>query len=199
MRSRHQQKLGGDRERAELSRTSELAQLADLDLDDLRQRWRRFFGKPAPANLTRQLLLRILAYHLQVAAHGDLSQATKKLLQQVGRDAGPADAGGQGVVPPPPELRPLLSGTLLVREHEGVLHRVMVLDEGFAWNGNVYPSLSKIARAITGTSWNGPRFFGLRQEVRRAAKPQRKAGCETVPGPGKRSRGHRPVSAETSA
>lgn len=89
-----------------------------------------------------------------------MSHSTKKLLQALGRGAGRADAGGQGAVPPPPELRPLLSGTLLVREHEGVLHRVMVLDEGFSWNGSVYASLSKIARAITGTSWNGPRFLG---------------------------------------
>ena len=57
-------------------------------------------------------------------------------------------------------------GTLLAREHAGVLHRVTVVEGGFAWNGTVYPSLSEIARAITGTNWNGPRFFGLRDRTK---------------------------------
>lgn len=67
---------------------------------------------------------------------------------------------------PHPPLRP---GTVLVREHAGALHRVMVLKEGFAWNGQTYPSLSRVARAITGTSWNGPRFFGLDKSRARGA------------------------------
>ncbi|WP_281411524.1 DUF2924 domain-containing protein [Enterovirga aerilata] len=65
---------------------------------------------------------------------------------------------------PPPEMRGTKPGTLLVREWEGTLHRVMVLEEGYAWNGQSFESLSKAARAITGTNWNGPRFFGLRQK-----------------------------------
>jgi hypothetical protein len=55
---------------------------------------------------------------------------------------------------------------LLTREYEGVLHRVMVVEHGFAWNGKTYASLSKVAHAITGTRWNGPRFFGLRQNAK---------------------------------
>ena len=66
------------------------------------------------------------------------------------------------------ELRP---GTVLAREWNGSMHRVAVLADGFAWNGNIYPSLSKIAVAITGTRWNGPRFFGLRDRLRQGASP----------------------------
>ena len=65
---------------------------------------------------------------------------------------------------PVPDRVGIRPGTLLVREWEGVPHRVMVMAEGFAWNGSTYPSLSKVARAITGTRWNGPRFFGLRDQ-----------------------------------
>jgi hypothetical protein len=64
--------------------------------------------------------------------------------------------------PMTPEGVGLRSGALLVREWKGHVERVMVLDDGFAWNGGVYPSLSQVARAITGTSWNGHRFFGLK-------------------------------------
>ena len=65
-------------------------------------------------------------------------------------------------------------GTLLVREWQGALQRVMALDQGFAWNGATYASLSEVARAITGTNWNGPRFFGLRQSGRQV--PEHAAG-----------------------
>ena len=59
----------------------------------------------------------------------------------------------------------LKTGTILMREWNGRPHRVTVMDEGFAWNGRTYDSLSKIALAITGTKWNGPRFFGLRDRI----------------------------------
>lgn len=138
----------------------QLADLATLDLETLRQRWRRTFRKSAPPGLTRHLLIRILAYRIQVAAYGDLSRETKKILEAIARDG--EASGGKGEVPPPPPLRSLLPGAILSREHDGVLHRVTVLEKGFAWNGSTYPSLSKVAHAITGTNWNGPRFFGLR-------------------------------------
>ena len=64
---------------------------------------------------------------------------------------------------PLPQAGSVRPGTLLVREWEGVLHHVMAIDQGFAWNGTSYRSLSEVARAITGTRWNGPRFFGLRE------------------------------------
>lgn len=193
MRTSKAQVLGGLRV-SERSPTSDLVRLGELDLDHLRQRWRRLLGRAAPPNLSRQLLVRILAHQLQVTAHGDLSPGTKKLLGAIGKDSRRTGKAGHGVVPPPPELRPLLPGTHLVREHAGVLHRVTVLEEGFAWNGNVYPSLSKIARAITGTSWNGPRFFGLRQEMRGSAKSRSLAGGQDAAHPGEHDPGHPAVS-----
>ena len=131
----------------------ELARLQTMDSASLNRRWRILFGRPAP-RLPRALLQRIMAYRLQADAFGDLDPMTSKLLERLGR--------GEIAEIPLPELRVVKPGTLLVREWEGVLQRVMVLEQGFAWNGVTYDSLSGIARAITGTNWNGPRFFGLR-------------------------------------
>ena len=89
---------------------------------------------------------------------GNLDASSAKLLDRFGRNQ-------DAEVPPVPEP-PTRPGTLLVREWEGRLQRVMVLDQGFAWNGTTYDSLSKVAKAITGTNWNGPRFFGLRERTR---------------------------------
>ena len=108
----------------------------------------------------RRLLLRVLAYRAQAAVFGDLDKATARLLDRIADDAG----SGKRVEVPVPDRVGIRPGTLLVREWEGVSHRVMVMAEGFAWNGSTYPSLSKVARAITGTRWNGPRFFGLRDQ-----------------------------------
>jgi hypothetical protein len=101
-----------------------------------------------------------LAYRVQAAAFGDLDKATARLLDRIAEEA---RAGKRAEVPVPDRvgLRP---GTLLVREWEGTTQRVMVMAEGFAWNGTTYASLSQVARAITGTRWNGPRFFGLRDQ-----------------------------------
>ena len=134
----------------------EIARLRGLDVAGLQARWRTVFGRRAPAHLPRHLLLRIIAYQLQAEVHGDLDPGTVRYLERV------AKAGSSRSAPLPEEtsVRP---GTLLVREWDGVLHRVMALDEGFAWNGTSYRSLSEVARAITGTRWNGPRFFGLRE------------------------------------
>src|SRR5215204_2305314 len=96
----------------------------------------------------------------QAAVFGDLDKATARLLDRIADDAG----SGKRVEVPVPDRVGIRPGTLLVREWEGVCHRVMVMAEGFAWNGSTYPSLSKVARAITGTRWNGPRFFGLRDQ-----------------------------------
>ena len=136
---------------------ADLVRLASIDVSGLRLRWRKVFGRSALEGLPRSLLQRVLAHRVQVDALGDLDRESVRLLDRLAR--------GEGEVPPParPGTKP---GTLLVREWEGNLHRVMVLDEGFAWNGQSFASLSKVARAITGTSWNGPRFFGLRQKTR---------------------------------
>src|SRR5215204_311557 len=101
---------------------------------------------------------------------GDLDKTTARLLDRIADEA----RSGKPVEVPVPDRVGLRPGALLVREWEGTPHRVIVLAEGFAWNGNTYPSLSKVARAITGTRWNGPRFFGLRDRARENDQARRK-------------------------
>jgi hypothetical protein len=139
---------------------SEIAHLRGLDLPGLRSRWRSQTGRAAPSHLPKSVLLRVLAYRAQAAAFGDLDKATAHLLDRIADEA----RSGKRVEVPVPDRVGIRPGTLLIREWEGVSHRVMVMSEGFAWNGSTYPSLSKVARAITGTRWNGPRFFGLRDQ-----------------------------------
>jgi hypothetical protein len=125
--------------------------------------------------------MRVLAYRLQAAALGGLDRAVLRRLRGPRDEAlgskdthpfatrGPTTREGVG----------LRSGALLVREWKGRPERVMVLDDGFAWNGGVYRSLSQVAKAITGTNWNGHRFFGLKavrgepSNVRRSAQAAR--------------------------
>jgi hypothetical protein len=150
--------------------TAQLAALQTMDIHDLRIRWRRLFRKPTPDYLPRYLLARMIAYRIQANAFGDLDRETVRYLDQVAKalrrrkalDPGTGAIGDMPAVPAVPMTRGLKPGTLLAREHHGVLHRVMVVDGGYAWNGATYRSLSEVARAITGTNWNGPRFFGLR-------------------------------------
>ncbi len=137
----------------------EIARLRGLDLAGLQARWRTMFGRRAPAHLPRHLLLRIVAYRLQADVHGDLDPATARYLDRLAKPGASRSA-------PLPKASSVRPGTLLIREWDGVVHRVMVLDQGFAWNGTSYKSLSQVARAITGTRWNGPRFFGLREVSR---------------------------------
>jgi hypothetical protein len=153
----------------------EIARLGDLDLDALRLRWRRLFRASAPPHLPRHLLLRVIAYRIQANAYGDLDRATLRFLDKIARERETRRASGDKparkaapAIPPMPE-RSLKPGIELVREHAGTLHRVVVLETGFSWNGASYRSLSEVARAITGTNWNGPRFFGLRD---RPARPR---------------------------
>ena len=134
---------------------TELDRLAGLDLAGLGSRWRRVFGRAAPPGLSRALLHRALAYRIQANALGGLDRETTRALDRMA-------PGQTGEVIPMPELRGRKPGTLLVREWQGAMHSVMVLEEGFAWAGQTYASLSEIAHTITGTKWNGPRFFGLR-------------------------------------
>jgi hypothetical protein len=138
----------------------EIAHLRGLDLDGLRARWRSLTGRAAPSHLPKSLLLRVLAYRVQAAALGDLDKKTARLLDRIAVEA----CSGKRVEVPVPDRAGLKPGTVLVREWEGTPRRVMVLADGFAWNGGTYASLSKVARAITGTRWNGPRFFGLRDQ-----------------------------------
>jgi Protein of unknown function (DUF2924) len=140
---------------------NEIARLRDLDVGELRARWHTVFRRRAPPHLPRHLLFRILAYRLQADRLGDLDADSRRLLDRIG--SGPSDGIDRLVADlnrPRAELRP---GTLLTREWDGHLQRVMVLADGFSWNGKTYPSLSQVAFAMTGTRWSGPRFFGLDQ------------------------------------
>jgi hypothetical protein len=137
----------------------ELAQLRDLDLKALRLRWQTVTGRAAPPHLPRHLLHAMLAYRIQADAFGELDAASLQLLKQ-------AMVSGLSIktLTDKVDLRnqQTLPGAILTREWNGQIHRVMVLADGLAWDGKSYDSLSGIAQAITGTKWNGPRFFGLR-------------------------------------
>lgn len=143
----------------------EIARLRGLDANALRKRWQVVFGRRAPAHLPRHLLFRIIAYRIQADALGDLDSETRRLLDQ---SESPEKAGQRAVARRASRLRP---GTILGREWNGRMERVTVVGEGFSWNGKTYPSLSKIASTITGTRWNGPKFFGLRDKSRKGAPP----------------------------
>jgi hypothetical protein len=131
---------------------AEIDLIRSLGLDALRSRWRRTFGSMPPPALTKDLIARMIAYRLQEEAFGGLDRATAKLL----------DAYARGDKSRTELMRRLKPGTVLVREYRGERHTVTVVPDGFVWQGTTYTSLSTIARAITGTAWNGPRFFGLR-------------------------------------
>jgi hypothetical protein len=128
---------------------AELDRIAALGLDDLRALWLKMTGQVAPRVLSRNLLARMLAYHVQEQRLGRLGREMRQRLDGLARGSGEP-------------VRHLKVGTVMVREHQGTLHEVMVVSGGFSWRDKTYPSLSAIAMAITGTSWNGPRFFGLR-------------------------------------
>jgi hypothetical protein len=146
----------------------EIAHLRGLELGGLRARWQSVFQRPAPAHLTRHLLFTVIAYRLQADRFGDLDHETKQVLDRtVAKEAGPAmSARLASFDQKRTELTP---GTVLVREWDRQSQRVMVMADGFAWNGQTYDSLSKVAFAITGTKWNGPRFFGIRAKADRSA------------------------------
>ena len=142
---------------------AEIARLRGLGVQGLRARWRTGFGDDAPPHLARHLLFAMLAYRLQAETMGDFDAATVRFLKHV--DLAPSK---QAAVPLTQAFerrrRDLSPGTMLTREWGGQHHRVTVIERGFVWEGQTYSSLSEIAKAITGTKWNGPRFFGLRDK-----------------------------------
>ena len=144
-----------------------VANLEGLDLNGLRRQWRAHLGGEAPAHLPRWLLMRVLAHRLQADVFGRLDTSIQRMLRSnKDRDAAtPFDRRA----PQTREGLGLKAGALLVREWKGRFERVMILEEGFAWNGQTFGSLSQIAKAMTGTTWNGHRFFGLRQGKTSAA------------------------------
>ncbi len=134
-----------------------LVRLSEVTIFELRGEWRRLHRMPPPMRLSRDLLIRGIAYKLQERAYGGLSKATARKLEQAA-----AHPPSRGAAKPTPvvSLRP---GTRLVREWHGVTHTALVHADGIEWRGQCYRSLSVVARKITGARWSGPRFFGLRQ------------------------------------
>ena len=127
----------------------ELAGLSALSFDELRGRFRRLHRAPTPAGLSRDLIARLVAHRLQEQQLGKLDAELARHLAKLGR--------GQDT------RRRIKTGSVLVREHDGISHEVVIVPGGFLWNGETHSSLSTLAKRITGTTWNGPRFFGLRQ------------------------------------
>lgn len=128
---------------------AEIEALAGLDLAALRSLWEERIGL-APKLRSPELLRHLLAWHLQVEAFGDLDRETRRRLAA----RGPVEAEG----------RQFGIGAILRRDWQGRRVEVVVETDGFRWEGQLFPSLSAVARAATGTRWNGPRFFGLRTE-----------------------------------
>ena len=134
----------------------ELTRLASLPGHRLRIEWRRQFRNEPPAGLSRDLLLRAVTYKVQEHAYGGLNQAAKRALRNLAEKMAPERV--DGALNLAPTLKP---GVRLVRDWRGQAHSVLVLEDGFEYQGDRYRSLTKIARQITGAHWSGPRFFGV--------------------------------------
>src|ERR1700760_4643386 len=140
---------------------AELARIAAMNIGELRSLWREREGREAPKAFSKDLLARALAYSIQEEQLGGLSPELKKLLANP--DAEPP--------------RRIKAGSVIVREYAGARHEVFVVEGGFSWQGRTFPSLSAIAKEITGTSRNGWRFFGLTEAQERSAARTRRGGA----------------------
>lgn len=143
---------------------AEISRLAGLPIVELRAAWRAEFRQEPPKSLWRELLLRTLAWRLQEKAFGGHDKTTAKLLEEYGRGKEANQLH-----------RRLKSGAVLVREFEDIRHTVTIVADGYVWQEKTYASLTAIARVITGTNWNGPRFFGLRVGAARKDQPSEAA------------------------
>jgi hypothetical protein len=132
-------------------------ELGHLSRSRLRDLWQKEVGEKPPGSFGRELLALGIAYVRQERRYGGLRKSSAREVDRLFRRT-LADPTGNDTAPMP--ARP---GTILVREWQGITHHVTVVADGFIWNGRSHSSLSGIAGAITGTKWNGPRFFGLRE------------------------------------
>ena len=143
---------------------AELAALKAMSVNELKAKWEALFQKPAPNNARNFLELRI-GYRIQELAYGGLTAETRRALDRLADEVeGKVKRKAMTADPRNPIL-----GTKLIREWNGVEHTVTVMADGYEWSGRKYKSLSAVAKAITGTSWNGFRFFGFRDIARRVA------------------------------
>jgi hypothetical protein len=159
-----------------------LARLQDLDGAALREEWRRLC-RLEPPHISRDLLMRAIAYLVQEREFGGLPKWARQCLAGAAAESDPTDAGGEPRSKPaePPPLKP---GARLVREWHGRTHVVTVADHAFEFEGRQYGSLTQVAREITGAHWSGPRFFGL---TKRRAPPGSDAALSPAAGAGEMS------------
>ena len=136
--------------------SAEIAGLAALSRDLLQARWRELYRTETPRKISRDLLIRAIAYRLQENEFGGLKPATRRVLAKAAEDA---SARRPIRVAPERTLKP---GTVLLRDWHGVQHQVTVLETAIMFQKKQYKSLSEVARKITGTRWSGPLFFGLK-------------------------------------
>jgi hypothetical protein len=155
-----------------------LSRLPKLDIRELREEWRGLYKTDASPHLSRELLIRAVAYRMQEVALGGLRPEPQRQLRQIAMELKQTGAAGIRL------RRQLKPGTRLMREWQGRTYEVVVLDEGVSWRGTQYRSLSAIARKITGTAWSGPLFFGLKQtrSASRASSHAPPPGCGTMEG-----------------
>src|SRR2546421_1923115 len=158
-----QKKRRNGRVTTKTSVEDQIVHLRGLDLKGLRARWQSVLQRPTPGHLPRHLLFAIIAYRIQADRFGDLDHEARQLLDRTGAKESSAAMSAR-LISFDQKRTELTPGTVLVRDWDRQSQRVMVMSDGFAWNGQPYDSLSQVAFAITGTKWNGPRFFGLRDK-----------------------------------
>lgn len=144
----------------------EIKSLATATIPDLKAKWTALAGREPPRFAKRSLLTQLIAWELQAKAFGGLDPALRRYLLTSG-SAAKAAGERSALTPPQASLRPAVK---LIRSWKGVTHLVAVIDGGFVWQDKTYRSLSMIAREITGTSWSGPVFLGLRKSKSNGAK-----------------------------
>lgn len=156
-----------------------IASLDDEETARLVARWRSLTGRLPGPGLRGELLRAALAHKIQEQAHGGLSPATLKKLKSLAKahQQGQADTE-RSTNASAPIVRSIKPGSRLMREWRGVVHEVIVDVDGYRWEGQSFSSLSSIAKSITGTSWNGWRFFGVNQAGQRPRTAERPATKE---------------------
>lgn len=134
-----------------------LGELEDLDLHELREKWLQYYGPGTPPSMSRELLRLAISYKMQEEAFGGLSRRILLQLSMLRTASGTKSLLDVKSAAPAPK-----SGTKLIREWQGKVHEVLALEDGqFAYGGKTYRSLTTVARQITGIHQSGPRFFGI--------------------------------------
>jgi len=152
-------------ETAKISR--EIAELINLSLSELKDRWRSAYGTEPPPRSSRKLLISAIAYRVQERALGGLRPSVRRLLERASEDT-----GRRRILRTRPVTR-ASTGTVLIRDWQGKSHHVTVLDRGVLYRKKNYRSLSQVARVITGCRWSGPLFFGLRGRSKEGSRGTR--------------------------